>query len=186
MILAGDTDIATMGLITLTKPNKKIIIVTEATKEEWSGYNVVLIAKRINETLMDSEYTVIEYDNFVNDSGKKEWLPKCPICSSKHIKTDSKNLLDFIDDTGEFIVLDDFESKNIELILNFLNDLKIKGWIVTLKDEYEDKFANDIILHCIQNRYIIRVSSHPLDFKDFMLTEIGKQKLAMHNTRYSQ
>lgn len=181
LILQGDTDMATMGLVNLTEPDTKNIILTEATNEEWSGYKTELIAKRISKETGSNGYIVVTYQNFVNTSNEKEWLPICPICLSKHRLTTKKTFPDFIDDDGIIRVLDSFDEEYKDQIQSFLIDLHQQGGIMTLEDSDDDPFKSRLIIHCMQNRYIRRLSSHPLDFKDVKLTELGIERIHMHN-----
>ncbi len=177
LILQGDTDMATMGLVSLAKPDEKTVLLTEATNEEWMGYKTDLIAQRVSKESGTIGFAVIEHENFVDNKGYKEWLPKCPKCGSKHELTNKMNLPDFIDNKGNIRVLDNFENQNLVEILTFLQELADLGGITTLKDEYENPMTDRVILHCLQNNYVKRSSKHPLDFKDIKLTELGLNKI---------
>ncbi len=96
LILQGDTDMATMGLVALTKPNFKHLILTEATNEEWTGYKTDLIEERISKEKNSKEFRIIDYKNFLNESGENTWLPVCPKCFSKQNLIDRKTLQAFV------------------------------------------------------------------------------------------
>jgi len=104
-IFSGDTDMATSGMVALAKPDSKEIAIIEATDDEWNGYRVDLMNKRVNSSLNSTNFSVIAYDHFKSKEEQKEWLPKCPVCAKKHLKIKQLEILDFKKLGGHFHML---------------------------------------------------------------------------------